>query len=85
MVVYFNDCQSGELAFIDDKSKHRLHCTDWTRQAKDSEIWLKIRPSCMKIVLFPHTSCHTVLPFTDVNSVRYICRGDILFNEVPQS
>lgn len=79
LVVYFTDCDSGEIAFINDKSEHKTDCSDWTRQATNDEIWLKIKPSCMKIVLFPHTLCHTVLPFTDNNKIRYICRGDILF------
>lgn len=82
LVVYFNDCDSGELAFIDDVTEHSGDCSDWERQATDEEIWLKIKPSCMKIVLFPHTLCHTVLPFTDKNNTRYICRGDILFNNL---
>jgi len=79
IVVYFNNCNSGELAFINDTTEHAKDKSDWTRQATNDEIWLKIKPSCMKIVLFPHTLCHTVLPFTDKDSYRYICRGDILF------
>jgi hypothetical protein len=84
LVVYFNDCDSGELAFVDDAKRQKkcIDHTDWKKQANDSEIWLKIKPSCMKIVLFPHTLCHAVLPFTDENNVRYICRGDILFEKV---
>lgn len=82
IVVYFNDCDSGELAFIDDNTEHAENKSDWTRQATDAEIFLKIRPSAMKILLFPHTLCHTVLPFTDKNNVRYICRGDVLFQRV---
>jgi hypothetical protein len=82
LVVYFNDCDTGELAFVNDDTSHSGDCTDWERQATDDEIWLKIKPSCMKIVLFPHTLCHTVLPFTDENNTRYICRGDILFNNI---
>ena len=82
IVVYFNDCDSGEIAFINDTTGHEKNCSDWTRQANDDEIFLKIRPTTMKILLFPHTLCHTVLPFTDKNNVRYICRGDILFKRV---
>lgn len=84
VVVYFNDCDSGELAFVNDnRSRKKTYCqTDWDRQATDDEIWLKIKPGAMKIVLFPHTLCHTVLPFTDKDKCRYICRGDILFQKV---
>lgn len=84
VVVYFNDCDSGELAFVDDTRGKKIvfYKDDWKRQATDQEIWLKIKPSYMKIVLFPHELCHTVLPFTDQDNIRYICRGDILFNQV---
>lgn len=82
LVVYFNKCESGEIAFINDTTEHATDRSDWTRQATDEEIWLKIKPSSMKIVLFPHTLCHTVLPFVDKDNKRYICRGDVLFKQV---
>lgn len=75
LVMYFNDCDTGEIAFIDTDEKTR---TDWERQAYDSEIFLKIKPQAGKIVLFPHDVCHTVLPFTD-DGERYIVRGDLIF------
>lgn len=77
LVVYFSDCNTGDFAFVNDPREN--DCSDWDRQATEEEIWLKVKPSCMKILLFPHTLCHTVLPFTDANSARYIARGDILF------
>lgn len=84
VVVYFNDCDSGELAFIDDNTPNAYNFSDWPQQAEDREIWLKIKPSYMKIVLFPHKLCHTVLPFIDKDNIRYICRGDILFSRCKQ-
>ena len=75
-MAYFTECQTGELAFVKDT---RGETTDWDRQAKDDEIYLKILPAPLKIVVFPHTLCHTVLPFTDKGNERIICRGDILY------
>lgn len=83
LVVYFTRCQTGELAFVNNNG-HEFEglTTDWNRQATDEEIYLKILPTPMKIVVFPHTLCHTVLPFTDKGSERIICRGDILYKKV---
>ena len=47
------------------------------RSATDKEIYLKIKPNNMKLVLFPHTLCHGVLPFTE--DERNIIRGDLIF------
>lgn len=79
LVVYFTECHTGELAFVKDT---RGETTDWDRQAKDDEIYLKILPAPLKIVVFPHTLCHTVLPYTDKGNERIICRGDILYKRV---
>lgn len=79
LVVYFTECQTGELAFVKDT---RGETTDWDRQAKDDEIYLKILPAPLKIVVFPHMLCHTVLPYTDKGNERIICRGDILYKRV---
>lgn len=93
LVMYFNECNTGELAFMENNpenvksdvvkdflsSKQDLH-----RQAKDDEIYLKIKPEFGKIVLFPHTLPHSVLPFKpeNKNDVRMICRGDLIFKPV---
>jgi hypothetical protein len=78
LVMYFNDCESGEIAFIEHDGKDK---SDWARQATDYEIFLKILPKAGKIVLFPHDVCHTVLPYTD-DDERYIVRGDLIFTKV---
>ncbi|USV41110.1 2OG-Fe(II) oxygenase [Xanthomonas phage BUDD] len=79
LVMYFNDCESGEIAFIDNDPNPTKG--DWSRQATDDEISLRIKPKAGKIVLFPHTLCHTVLPFTDKDSQRFIVRGDLIFTQ----
>lgn len=79
LVMYFTDCDTGEFAFVNDT---RGETTDWNRQVTEDEIYLKIKPRRNKILLFPHTLCHTVLPFTDVDNERVIVRGDILFKKV---
>lgn len=83
LVVYFTQCKTGEFAFVNDAgTKFEGIIDDWDRQATEEECWLKIKPEPMKILLFPHTLCHTVLPFTDVGRHRMICRGDILFKKI---
>lgn len=79
LVAYFNTCTSGEIAFIATDDTNR---DDWTRQAYENEIFLKIKPQAGKIVLFPHNVCHTVLPFTDDGHERLIARGDLIFTKV---
>lgn len=82
LVVYFTDCKTGEFAFVNEKNTEFQGKTqDWPRQTKEEEIYLKVLPKRMKILVFPHTLCHTVLPFTDKNAERIICRGDILFKK----
>jgi hypothetical protein len=78
LVMYFNDCETGEIAFIEHDGKDK---SDWARQATDYEIFLKIKPKAGKLVLFPHDVCHTVLPYTD-DDERYIVRGDLIFTKV---
>lgn len=84
MVMYFTDCETGEIAFCEDF--RRDHCnTDWERQATDDELMLRIKPRAMKILLFPHTECHTVLKYTQGENEpfgRMICRGDLYFQRV---
>ncbi len=85
VVVYFTRCKSGEIAFCNDNRNiydGRKAQTDWDRQATNEEIYKKFLPEPLKIVAFPHTLCHTVLPFTDEGKTRIICRGDILFKKV---
>lgn len=77
MIMYFSDCETGELAFVRNPSNGDT--SDWTRQATDSEIYLKIKPRVGKIVIFPHDLCHTVLPFNDADKLRRIVRGDLIF------
>lgn len=79
MVLYHEYCNSGELFFCNDNRilNNKDLTTDWDRQASDKEIYLKIKPNNMKLVLFPHTLCHGVLPFTE--DERNIIRGDLIF------
>jgi hypothetical protein len=82
LVAYFTRCQTGQFAFVDDQNtEFEGKIQDWSRQAKDEEIYLKVTPTPLKILVFPHTLCHTVLPFTDKNTDRIICRGDLLFKK----
>ena len=76
LVMYFNDCKDGELVFCKDFRENHQN-SDWNRQVKEEEILLKIKPTAGMIVLFPHTLCHAVLPFT--GEERNIVRGDLEF------
>ena len=87
LVMYFNDCEDGELTFCKDDrplktetyfdSFSHTDTSDWNRQVEEEEILLKIKPKAGMIVLFPHTLCHAVLPFT--GRERNIVRGDLEF------
>ena len=83
-VVYFTNCKSGELAFIDDKTEFAENKEDWDRQATDSEIVLKIKPKALDVVIFPHDMCHSVLPFKKdyEDRERVIARGDLIYSKV---
>lgn len=80
LVLYHNQCNDGELYFCND-SRDSI-TSDWDRQAREDEIYLKIKPDSLKLVLFPHTLCHGVAPFT--GDQRDIIRGDLIFL-VPES
>lgn len=87
LVMYFNDCEDGELTFCKDDrplktetyfdSFSHTDTSDWDRQVKEEKILLRIKPKAGMIVLFPHTLCHAVLPFT--GRERNIVRGDLEF------
>lgn len=79
LVIYHNHSWDGELFFCNDERilNNKDLTTDWDKQAVDSEIYLKIKPATMKLVIFPHTLCHGVLPFT--GQERNIIRGDLIF------
>lgn len=82
LVMYFTDCQTGEIAFINDNTVHCQDKSDWTRQAKEEEIYLKVKPKSGRIVLFPHHLCHSVLEFDDgENAERAMLRGDLIFSK----
>ena len=76
LVMYINDCEDGELVFCKDFRENHQN-SDWDRQVEEEEILLKIKPKAGMIVLFPHTLCHAVLPFT--GRERNIVRGDLEF------
>ena len=80
LVMYMTDNETGEIVFCNDPVPG--NASDWNRQATDDEIYLKIKPRQGKIVLFPHTLCHSVLPFTEENSNRVIIRGDLIYRMV---
>lgn len=84
MILYCSDTNSGDLAFVNDpRSKEQINDQgDWERQATEEEIILKVRPREGRLVLFPHTLCHTVLPYTDEEGTRDIIRGDLIFNRL---
>lgn len=84
LVMYFNNCEDGELVFCKDNRPSKTEMSfiekdtfDWDRQVEEEEILLKIKPTAGMIVLFPHTLCHAVLPFT--GRERNIVRGDLEF------
>lgn len=76
LVMYFTDCESGEIYFCNDPNEQR---GDWTRQATDEEIYLKVLPRKGRIVIFPHDLCHGVLPLKEGN--RMMIRSDLIFKE----
>ena len=80
MIIYWTDCNTGELAFVNDPRGEGV-TSDWERQATEEEIRLKVKPVTGRIVMFPHHMCHTVLPYTD-NGQRIITRGDLIFRKV---
>lgn len=78
LVMYLTNCASGEIFFCHDKRQDHDQ-TDWNLQATDDEIYLKILPKKGRIVIFDHSLCHGVLPFTDKNKERLIIRGDLIY------
>lgn len=83
LVMYFTDNPNdGEFVFVKDKDGvnpseiniKNVFDYDWTEQAKDDEVLLKINPSVGKIIIFPHSLCHSVLK---TNNPRKIARLDI--------
>lgn len=80
MVMYFTDCDTGEIAFINDKTAHSQDRSDWERQATDNEIWLKVKPKAGRIVIFPHTLCHSVLEYKE-DFCRVMVRGDLIYSK----
>lgn len=75
LIVYHNTCDSGELYFCNEP--RNLLRTDWDRHATEEEIYLKVAPADLKIVLFPHNLCHGVSVFN--GNQRNIIRGDLIF------
>lgn len=78
LVMYLTTCETGEIAFIDDTTNHAKDKSDWTRQAKEKEVTVKIKPKLGKIVLFPHTLCHSVFEYKE-DLLRVMIRGDLIF------
>jgi hypothetical protein len=76
LVCYGDNCDTGKIAFVksglDDGKK------DWDRQATKDEIFLTVEPCVGRIVVFDHSICHTVLPYTE-NKQRRVLRGDLIF------
>lgn len=88
VVMYFTDNPNdGEFVFVKDKDGvnpndiniKNVFDYDWTSQATDDEVLLKINPSVGKIIVFPHSLCHSVLK---TNSPRKIARLDIAMEKI---
>lgn len=79
LVCYGDNCDTGEIAFV--KSGLDDGKTDWERQATKDEIFLKVDPCIGRIVVFDHSVCHTVLPYTE-NKQRRVLRGDLIFKSL---
>jgi hypothetical protein len=80
MVLYTEDCDSGALAFVNPPDGSDR--SDWDRQAHPEEIYHKEYPRVGKIVIFRHSLCHTVLPFSPSRyECRRIIRGDLIFTK----
>lgn len=79
LVMYFTDCETGNIAFINDKTVHCQDRSDWDRQANEDEIYLKVAPKKGRIVLFRHDLCHSVLELTGDDTDRMMVRGDLVF------
>lgn len=78
LVCYGDNCDTGEIAFIKTNPDEET-TQDWTCQADDSEIFLKVKPKIGRIVVFDHKVCHTVLPYTE-NKQRRVLRGDLIYS-----
>lgn len=88
LVMYLNDCEDGEIVFCNDPktydiaphiSQQRALDADWDRQCTEHEIYARFKPKAGRIILFPHSLCHSVLPFT--GEQRVIVRGDLYFRK----
>lgn len=88
LVMYFNDCEDGEIVFCNDPkeydvsphiSQQRALDADWDRQCTEDEIYARFLPRAGRIILFPHSLCHSVLPFT--GEQRVMVRGDLYFKK----
>lgn len=88
LVMYLNDCEDGEIVFCDDPkiydvsphiSQQRALEADWDRQCTEDEIYVRFLPRAGRIILFPHSLCHSVLPFTGEQKV--MVRGDLYFKK----
>lgn len=82
LVMYFSDCESGDLAFVNDSTHHAEDGSDWDRQANPDEIAYQIWPRIGRIVLFPHNLCHSVLELDRADKERIMVRGDLIFEAV---
>lgn len=80
LVMYLSECETGEIAFIEDKTIHAKDKSDWERQCNENEIVLKVKPQVGNIVLFPHTICHAVMEYTEEKE-RVMIRGDLIFKK----
>lgn len=81
LVMYFSDSDSGELCFVNDTRPDKHLKQDYSEQASEDQIYLKVKPKFGRIVLFNHNLCHGVLPFTDEYQKRFMVRGDLIFLE----
>lgn len=80
LVMYLSNCETGEICFIDDKTKFAKTRSDWDRMHNENEVFLKVKPKIGRIVLFSHDICHSVDLFNEND--RFIIRGDLVFKEI---
>lgn len=78
LVAYHQKCEGGEIFFCNDSDTNSKEKLDWNSQATEKDIYLKIKPSDFKIVIFPHELCHGVSPYLGTQT-RDIIRGDLIF------
>lgn len=90
VVWYLSDGLDGALGghtrFIRDDQEHLdvwdRDFSDWSRDARDDEVLLRVSPKVGRALIFLHRRCHDVQRWAGEGS-RVIIRGDVVYQAVP--